>query len=106
MRTGIAGGPQQAIEAAEHGEGEDDAAILGLLVIAAQEIGDGPDEIGQGLVVQGVCPPLVRWCAGWGARGQEVAVWAARAQGTSCDEKFRPEIAKFPVFFESDYKNM
>ncbi len=41
------GGLQHAVEAAQDGEGEDDLAVLGLLVVAAQEVGDGPDEGGE-----------------------------------------------------------
>ena len=43
---------QHAIEPAQHGEGQDDLAVVGLLVVAAQEIGDRPDEGGEGLMVQ------------------------------------------------------
>jgi hypothetical protein len=38
---------QDAIETAQHRERQDDLAIFGLLVIAAQEISDGPDEGGK-----------------------------------------------------------
>ena len=41
------GGLQHAIETAEDGERQDDLAVFGLLVVAAQEIGDGPDEGGE-----------------------------------------------------------
>lgn len=38
---------QHAVQAAQDGERQDDPAVLGLLVIAAQEVGDGPDERGK-----------------------------------------------------------
>ena len=41
------GGFQHAIQAAQDGEGQDDLAVFGLLVVAAQEVGDGPDEGGK-----------------------------------------------------------
>ena len=41
------GGLQHAIQPPQDGEGQDDLAVLGLLVVAAQQIGDGPDEGGQ-----------------------------------------------------------
>ena len=41
------GGLQDAVEAAEQDEREDDSAVLRLLVVAAQQIGDGLDEAGK-----------------------------------------------------------
>ena len=41
------GGLEDAVEAAEQDEGQDDPAVLGLLVVAAQQIGDGPDQAGM-----------------------------------------------------------
>ena len=38
---------EDAVEAAEQDERQDDSAVLGLLVVAAQQIGDGPDEAGM-----------------------------------------------------------
>jgi hypothetical protein len=38
---------EHAVEAAQHGERQDDLAVLGLLVVAAEEVGDGPDEGGE-----------------------------------------------------------
>lgn len=35
---------QHAVQPPQHGEGEDDAALLALLVVAAKEVRDGPDE--------------------------------------------------------------
>ena len=35
---------EHAVEAAQHGERQDDAAVLGGLVGAAQQVGDAPDE--------------------------------------------------------------
>jgi hypothetical protein len=40
------GGLQDAVEPAEQDEWQDDAAVLGPLVVAAQQIGDGPDQAG------------------------------------------------------------
>ncbi|OQB95809.1 MAG: hypothetical protein BWX86_01072 [Verrucomicrobia bacterium ADurb.Bin122] len=37
---------QHAVEPAQHGEREDDLAVVRLLVIAAEEVGDGPDKGG------------------------------------------------------------
>ena len=42
---------EHAVEAAQHGEGQDDLAVVGLLVVAAQQVGHGPDEGGEGLLV-------------------------------------------------------
>ncbi len=50
------GGGQHAVQAPQHGERQDDAAVFGLLVIAAQQIGNRPDEGGQGLLVQRLFP--------------------------------------------------
>ena len=41
---GRLGGFQHAVQPPQHGERQDDFAVFGLLVIAAQQIGDGPDE--------------------------------------------------------------
>ena len=54
------GGFQHAIQAAQHGEGQDDLAVFGLLVVAAQEVGDGPDEGGKVGIAHG-CSNLRRW---------------------------------------------
>jgi hypothetical protein len=35
---------QRAVQPAQHREGQDDVAVLALLVVAAQRVGDGPDE--------------------------------------------------------------
>ena len=40
-------GFQQAVEPPQHGEGKDDLAVLRLLVVAPEQIGDGPDEGGK-----------------------------------------------------------
>ena len=40
----LLGGLEHAVEAPQHGEGEDDAPVLGLLVVAPQQVGDRPDE--------------------------------------------------------------
>ncbi len=44
------GGGEDAVEAAEDGEGEDDLAVFGLLEVAAEEVGDRPDESGEALI--------------------------------------------------------
>nr|WP_236919213.1 hypothetical protein [Ereboglobus luteus] len=38
---------EDAVDAPQDGEGEDDFAVVGLFVIAAKEIGDGPEERGK-----------------------------------------------------------
>jgi hypothetical protein len=40
----LLGGLEDAVEPAQHDEREDDAPVLGPLVVAAEEIGDRPDE--------------------------------------------------------------
>ena len=52
-RSSTAGlrGFQDAVEAADDGEGEDDLAVLGLLVVTSEEVGHGPDE--GGVVLDG-----------------------------------------------------
>ena len=42
------GGRQDALQAAQQGEGQDDAAVLGLLEVPAQQVSDGPDFVGGG----------------------------------------------------------
>jgi hypothetical protein len=44
-------GVEDAVEAAEHREGEDHPAVLGLLVVAAQQLGHRPDEPGVVVVL-------------------------------------------------------
>ncbi len=44
VEHGLPCGSEHLVEAAEHGEGQDDPAVLGLLVVAAKDVGDGPDE--------------------------------------------------------------
>jgi hypothetical protein len=46
---GRLGGFQHAVEAPQDGEREDDLAVVGLPIVAAQEIGDRPDERAQRL---------------------------------------------------------
>ena len=60
------GGLEDAVEAAEQDERQDYAAVLGLLVVAAQQIGDGPDEAGM-IVGRGVVCGAVRGGAAGGA---------------------------------------
>src|SRR5690606_1510544 len=38
---------QDAVESAEHGEREDNLAVLMGFVVTAEEVGDGPDERGE-----------------------------------------------------------
>jgi hypothetical protein len=52
VEHGLLGGLEHAVQAAQHGEGEDHLAVLGLLVVAAQQVGDRPDE--RGVVLDGV----------------------------------------------------
>ena len=40
------GALENAVEAAQDGEGKDDFAVLGLLVVTAQQVGNRPDEGG------------------------------------------------------------
>ncbi|MNZ98166.1 hypothetical protein D3C78_1174430 [compost metagenome] len=49
-QNGGLGRPQHALHAPQQGERQDDAAVLRLLEIAAQQVGDGPEE-GGGLGV-------------------------------------------------------
>ena len=44
---------QDAVEAAQHDEGQDDLAVFGPLEVAAQDLGDRPDESAQVLNVSG-----------------------------------------------------
>ena len=41
------GGLKDAVQTAEDGEWEDDLAVFRLFVVAAQQVGDGPDEGGE-----------------------------------------------------------
>ncbi len=54
-------GFEHAVQPAKDREGQDDAAVLGLLVVAAQQVGDGPDEGRERLVIHS---SLVVWPAG------------------------------------------
>ena len=45
-------GQAHLVVAAQHGQRQDDLAIVGLLVIPAQQVGDRPQEQGQALPVQ------------------------------------------------------
>jgi hypothetical protein len=47
-------------QSTQQGEGQDDAAVLGLPEVAAQEVGDGPDFVGGGGEVR-------RYGGGWPA---------------------------------------
>lgn len=51
---GLLGRLQHAIETAQDGERQNDLPVLGLLVIAPEEIGDGPDEGGEVRVAHGL----------------------------------------------------
>ena len=46
LQDGGLRGLQHAVEAADNGQGEDDLAVLGLLVVTPEEVGHGPDEGG------------------------------------------------------------
>ena len=46
-----------AFETPQHRKRKDDLAVIGLPVIAAQEVGDRPDEGGEGLVIHGRLTP-------------------------------------------------
>ena len=46
---------QHAVQAAQHGQRQDDLAVLGLLVVAPQQVGDRPDERGVVAHVLGSC---------------------------------------------------
>ena len=59
------GGLQDAVEPAEQDERQDDTPVLGPLVVAAQQIGDGPDEA-RVVVGRGVDRGGVRGGAGLG----------------------------------------
>jgi hypothetical protein len=48
---GILGVFQNAVQATQDGEGEDGLAVLGLLVVAAQKVGNRPDEGRQRLMI-------------------------------------------------------
>ncbi len=49
---------QHAIDPTQHREREDHLAIVRLLVVTPQQIGDTPEEGGQGLLVQGTAPEI------------------------------------------------
>lgn len=53
---GRLGGLQNAVEAPEDGEREDDLAVFGLFVVAAQEVRHGPDKGRKGLMVHADSP--------------------------------------------------
>jgi len=52
---------KDAIETAQNGERQDDLAVIGLLVVAAQKVRYRPDEGGQGLMVQE--KPQLEFCS-------------------------------------------
>ena len=49
------GGLEHAFEPAQEGERQDDLAVVGALVVTAQEVGDTPDEVGEFGEGYGVC---------------------------------------------------
>ncbi len=64
-RTACLGRLQHAVQAADDGQRQDDLAVLGLLVVAAEQVGDRPDEAGQFLVrTHGDPFPSVLWLRG------------------------------------------
>ena len=46
VEHGVLGRLEHAVEAADHRQRQDHLAVLGLLVVAAQQVGHGPDEGG------------------------------------------------------------
>jgi hypothetical protein len=44
FEDGGLGGFEDAIQAAQDSERQDDLAVVGLFVVAAEQVGDGPDE--------------------------------------------------------------
>ena len=93
VQHGLLGGLQHAVQATEHGERQDDLAVVGLLVVAAEQVGDRPDErgkIGAGHALYLIFPATFegavhrcrrrRLTALTGSAGVIVAV-TARAQG-------------------------
>jgi len=81
------GGGEDAVQAPQHVEGQDDPAVLAPLEIAAQEIGDRPDEGGEGLLVHG--REFRRAAAGCpdrnGPSPSRVAAMLARTVGAAAD---------------------
>ena len=47
VSTCLPGGVENTVETPEHGERQDDLAVLRLLVIAPEQIGDAPDKAGD-----------------------------------------------------------
>src|SRR5690606_19953316 len=43
----VLGGGEHALQAAQHREREDHLAVVGLLVVATQQVRDGPGEVGE-----------------------------------------------------------
>ena len=66
---GRLGGSQHAVQAAQHGERQDDLAVLRGLEVAPEEVGDGPDEGGDGgWLAHGILSRTGRWVSSMGAR--------------------------------------
>ena len=57
LERGSLAGREHAVQPAQHGERQNDAAVFALLEVAAQAVGDGPDEGGEGLLVHGLAGP-------------------------------------------------
>src|SRR5262249_43979927 len=57
---------KDAIETPEHRKGQDDLAIVGLLVVTAQKVGDRPDERRQSMVIHVGPPSTELKVAQWG----------------------------------------
>ena len=83
----IFGRVQHAIETAQHGEREDDLAVVGLLVIAAKEVGDGPDEGGQG----GLGGHVTECIGEARAHCRRVVAWPGRPALWSQDSSFHSQ---------------
>ena len=75
-KHGGLGGGQHAIQAPQHGEGQDDLAVVMRLVIPAQQIRDGPDQAGQGLGI-GACGRRGAWGRSFGCH------WGAFVHGAA-----------------------
>ena len=84
---------QHAIETAQHGEGQNDLAVVRLLVVAAQKVGDRPDEGRKRLVVQEM-PPAKQ--VGASPTAKSVSHFSdSRDSGKGLCEFTRAELAEF-----------
>ena len=72
------GGLQHAVQPAQHGEGQDDAAVFALLVVTTQQVGDRPDEGREGLGIHSGQRRSDRSASGPGDDSRGPGVSAAR----------------------------